>query len=64
MTGHYPAGHAALNRVSRQQFLDSFHTDGSPGERLLKYRAVYRLTSDPSHTHLRAIEELPSFYSC
>jgi hypothetical protein len=63
MTGHYPAGHAELNRVSRQQFLDSFHT-GSPGERLLKYRAVYRLTFDASHTHLRAIEELPSFYSC
>jgi hypothetical protein len=63
MTGDYPKPGAELNRVSRQQFLDSFHTD-SAGDRALKYRAVYRLTFDPSHTHLRAIEELRSFYSC
>ena len=63
MTGHYPGTGAELNRVSRQQFLDSFHTDNS-GERALKYRAVYRLTFDASHTHLRAIEELRMFYSC
>ena len=63
MTGHYPRPGAELNRVSRQQFLDSFHTDSS-GERALKYRAVYRLTFDASHTHLRAIEELRSFYGC
>ena len=43
--------------------LSSFHTD-SNGRRALKYRAVYRLTFDPSHTHLRAIEELPMFYGC
>ena len=63
MTGNYPKPGAELNRVSRQQFLDSFHTDNS-WERWLKYRAVYRLTFDASHTHLRAIEELRSFYSC
>ena len=63
MTGHYPGTGPELNRVSRQQFLDSFHTDNS-WERALKYRAVYRLTFDASHTHLRAIEELRSFYSC
>jgi hypothetical protein len=63
MTGHYPTSGTALNRVGRQQFLDSFHTDSS-GERALKYRAVYRLTFDASHTHLRAIEELRSFYGC
>jgi hypothetical protein len=63
MTGNYPKPGAELNRVSRQQFLDSFHTDSS-GERALKYRAVYRLTFDASHTHLRAIEELRSFYGC
>ena len=50
-------------RAPTQQFLDSFHTENS-WERWLKYRAVYRLTFDASHTHLRAIEELRSFYSC
>jgi hypothetical protein len=63
MTGHDPGTGTELNRVSRQQFLDSFHTDTS-GERALKYRAVYRLTFDASHTHLRAIDELRMFYSC
>jgi hypothetical protein len=63
MTGHYPKPGMDLNRVSREQFLNSFHTGGS-GERALKYRAVYRLTFDASHTHLRAIDELRSFYSC
>jgi hypothetical protein len=63
MTGHYPKPGTELNRVSRKQFLDSFHTDTS-GERALKYQAVYRLTFDASHTHLRAIEELRMFYSC
>jgi hypothetical protein len=63
MTGHYPGTGTELNRVGRQQFLDSFHTDNS-WKRWLKYRAVYRLTFDASHTHLRAIEELRSFYSC
>jgi hypothetical protein len=63
MTGHSAKPGTVLNRVSRQQFLDSFHTDSS-WERALKYRTVYRLTFDASHTHLRAIEELPSFYSC
>jgi hypothetical protein len=63
MTGHYPGTGTELNRVGRQQFLDSFQTDNS-WERWLKYGAVYRLTFDASHTHLRAIEELRSFYSC
>jgi hypothetical protein len=63
MTGHAPGPGPELRRVSRQQFLDSFHTDSS-FERLLKYRAVYRLTFDASHTHVRAIEELPAFYGC
>lgn len=61
MTGTYTS--AAQTRVSRAQFLDSFHTGGGL-DRYLKYRAVYRLTFDASHTTIVRIEEMPQFYTC
>jgi hypothetical protein len=64
MTGDYKAGGTELYRVGRQRFLDSFNTGGNEAFRALKYRSVYRLTFDRTHTHIRKIEEMRQFVGC
>ena len=51
-------------QVGRRQFLDAFNVRGNPYAHYSKYRAVYRITFDATHTRIRAIEEMPQFYSC
>jgi hypothetical protein len=64
MTGRTPSGTVATYPVGRQQFLDSFNTGGHDWFRFLKYKSVYRLTFDRSHTHIRRIVEVPIFLGC
>jgi hypothetical protein len=64
MTGGWPDGTPRLYRVSRQQFLDSFNTRGDDYFRWVRYRTIYRLTFDRSHTHIRQITEIPIFLPC
>ena len=64
MTGRAAPSGEGRHRVTRQQFLDSFNTHGEAWNQWLKYRAVYRLTFDASHTTVVKLEEVLNYYSC
>jgi hypothetical protein len=58
MTGRQPSQTADRGRVTRQQFLDSFNTKSRRYDPFLRYAAVYKITFDRSHTHIRRIDEV------